>query len=65
MPYREAPYRFPLIAVFGHEREGVREALLHEADYVAELPMRGITNSLNVAMTASIVLYELLARWKP
>jgi tRNA G18 (ribose-2'-O)-methylase SpoU len=26
--------------------------------------MRGITHSLNVAMTASIVLYELLARWK-
>jgi tRNA G18 (ribose-2'-O)-methylase SpoU len=27
----------------------------------AALPVRGITNSLNVAMTASIVLYELLA----
>ena len=64
IPYRDVPYRFPLIAVFGHERDGVRDALLREADYVAELPVRGITNSLNVAMTASIVLYELLARWK-
>lgn len=26
--------------------------------------MRGITNSLNVAMTANIVLYELLGRWQ-
>jgi len=42
----------------------VREALLHDANHVSELPVRGITNSLNVAMTASIVLYELLARWK-
>jgi tRNA G18 (ribose-2'-O)-methylase SpoU len=32
--------------------------------HIAELPVRGITNSLNVAMTGSIVLYELLARWK-
>lgn len=39
-------------------------SLLHEADYVAKLPVRGVTNSLNVAMTASIVLYELLAKWK-
>ncbi len=64
LPYREVPYHFPLLAVFGHERDGVRDELLCEADYVAELPVRGITNSLNVAMTASIVLYELLARWK-
>ena len=64
IPYREVPYRFPLVVVFGHEREGVREELLQAADYVAELPVRGITNSLNVAMTASIVLYELLARWE-
>jgi 23S rRNA (guanosine2251-2'-O)-methyltransferase len=63
IPYREVPYRFPLVAVFGHERDGVRDELLQEADYVAELPVRGITNSLNVAMTVSIVLYEFLARW--
>jgi tRNA G18 (ribose-2'-O)-methylase SpoU len=65
VPYRDVPYRFPLLAVFGHEREGVREPLLQAADHVAELPVRGITNSLNVAMTVSIVLYELLARWLP
>jgi tRNA G18 (ribose-2'-O)-methylase SpoU len=65
VPYREVPYQFPLIAVFGHERHGVREELLQEADYVATLPVRGITNSLNVAMCASIVLYDLLARWHP
>ncbi len=64
VPHREVPYRFPLIAVFGHERAGVREELLQAADHVAELPVRGITNSLNVAMTVSIVLYELLGRWQ-
>ena len=62
-PWREVPYQFPLVIVFGHERTGVREEILQEADYVAELPVRGITNSLNVAMTVSVALYELLARW--
>jgi len=64
VPYRDVPYQFPLIVAFGHERAGVREELLQEADHVAELPVRGITNSLNVAMTVSITLYELLARWE-
>lgn len=65
VPYLEVPYQFPLVIAFGHERDGVREELLQAADHVAELPVRGITNSLNVAMTVSIALYELLARWQP
>lgn len=52
----------PLLAVFGHEREGVADSVLASADEVVELPARGITNSLNVALCASAVLYGLLAR---
>jgi tRNA G18 (ribose-2'-O)-methylase SpoU len=52
-----------VIAPFlGHERQGVRDDLLALADAVAELPVRGITNSLNVATCASVLLYEILAR---
>jgi len=64
VPWLDVPYRFPLIAVFGHERTGVRDELLAAADHVAELPVRGITNSLNVAMTVAIVLYTLLGKWE-
>ena len=53
---------FPMLAVFGHERDGVADAVLAAADRVAELPARGIANSLNVALCASAVLYGLLAR---
>ena len=63
LPWREASYATPLVLVFGHEREGVRDELLEIADEIAELPIRGITNSLNVALCASAVLYEVLARW--
>ena len=48
--------------VFGHERRGVRPELLDLADVVVELPVRGITNSLNVATCAGAVLYEILGR---
>ena len=44
------------------ERAGVGAPLLALADEVAELPVRGITNSLNVAMCAGAVLYEVLER---
>lgn len=52
---------FPMLAAFGHETEGVSDAVLEAADRVVELPVRGITNSLNVALAASAVLYGLLA----
>jgi len=61
-PWREVDYSTPLVLVFGHERDGVRDGLLDLADEIAELPVRGITNSLNVALCASAVLYEVLAR---
>ena len=62
-PWRDVSYATPLVLVFGHERNGVRDGLLALADEVAELPVRGITNSLNVALCASAVLYEVLHRW--
>lgn len=63
--WRRADFGFPLVLVFGHEREGVRDELLALADEVVELPVRGITNSLNVALCASAVLYEVLERTHP
>ncbi len=51
---------FPLLAVFGHERRGVEDGVLAAASHIVELPVRGITNSINVALCASAVLYSLL-----
>lgn len=62
VPWRRASYDLPLVLVFGHEREGVRDDLIALADEIVELPVRGITNSLNVALCASAVLYEVLGR---
>lgn len=54
----EANLRGPLCVVLGHERQGVDRRILAEADLVLELPVWGMANSINVAMSLAIVGYE-------
>lgn len=46
------------VYIFGNEIEGVSEPLLAGADVHVEIPMRGRKESLNVSVTAGIVLYQ-------
>ena len=50
--------RKPTVAVLGNEVTGLRPQLLSLADVVAEIPMRGAKESLNVSVAAGIVLYR-------
>lgn len=59
-PYNQAIYTLPLTLIVGHEREGVREPLLKLADSQIEIPILGLGNSHNVAMSCGIVLYHIL-----
>lgn len=43
--------------IFGTEVEGVQQTLIDIADVVLELPMAGVKESLNVSVTAGIVLF--------
>lgn len=49
-----------LALVFGNEVDGLSEEDLKLCDLVAQLPMLGSKESLNVAVCAGIVLYSLL-----
>lgn len=60
--YLQADYKFPLALIFGHEREGIGDPLLSETDLIVEIPMFGLGNSLNVAMSVTVMLYELVRR---
>lgn len=46
--------------MFGHERTGVGEELLEKCDLVVHIPMLGLGNSHNVAMSAAIISYHIL-----
>jgi 23S rRNA (guanosine2251-2'-O)-methyltransferase len=57
--------RFPRPAalVFGHEASGVSPEVLSEMDGVVEVPLYGRKNSLNVATTYGVVVFEVLRQW--
>lgn len=44
--------------ILGNETEGIDEATLAQCDVIVELPMVGKKESLNVAVTAGIVMYH-------
>ena len=46
--------------VFGNEVEGISKDLLKLCEYVVDIPMKGNKESLNVSVSAGIILYELI-----
>ncbi|MBV8160014.1 MAG: hypothetical protein JO265_03725 [Acidimicrobiia bacterium] len=53
------PAREPTIVLLGHERAGVSQDWVDEADDCLSIPMVGVGASLNVAVSGSLVLYRL------
>lgn len=58
--YSEVEAKDKTAFVFGSEVEGVSKEVLKLADVLAEIPMKGEKESLNVAVTAGIALYRIL-----
>jgi RNA methyltransferase, TrmH family len=55
----------PVVVCLGAEREGLPAELLEAADAVAHIPLRpGGPESLNVAMAATVALYEVERRMR-
>jgi tRNA G18 (ribose-2'-O)-methylase SpoU len=48
--------------VFGDEVYGVHRDFLEAADLVVEIPMYGVIQSLNVAVTGAVVMYDYLQK---
>ncbi len=58
VPYTAVDYSKPTMVIVGNEHIGISDAVRTHADTVARIPMRGKINSLNIAVAASVVLYE-------
>ena len=48
--------------VFGNEVAGVEQAVVDNADMVIEIPQLGTKHSLNIAVSAGVVLWELVRK---
>jgi 23S rRNA (guanosine2251-2'-O)-methyltransferase len=59
-PYRSVDWRGGVVLVLGAEGRGLRPRVAGTCDDLVALPMRGRIESLNVAATASVLLYEML-----
>jgi TrmH family RNA methyltransferase len=54
--------RKPILLLFGNEHSGLEADTLQKADAVVTLPMLGKLSSVNVAVTAAVLLYEFVRR---
>lgn len=66
IPYTKVPASHlqlptsPVAVVVGHETEGISKEVLDMADIIVEIPMFGVNKSLNVIVSAAIVLYKFV-----
>ena len=60
--YKKIRRRQKMLVVLGNEVEGVSRTFLDLADEIAEIPMRGRKESLNVSVAAGIFLFRILDR---
>jgi tRNA G18 (ribose-2'-O)-methylase SpoU len=56
--------RFPVCVMFGHETDGLTAETVAMADTHIRIPMLGRKHSLNVASAGSVILYELLRKYR-
>ncbi len=49
----------PLVLILGSEEKGISPGLLELSDLRIKIPMTGLTQSLNVSVAASIMMYEV------
>lgn len=52
-------FPFPHCFIVGHEVKGVRKELLDLADEVVEIPMAGMKQSLNVAVSFGVLAFQI------
>ncbi len=52
----------PAALFFGTERNGLSEEVLKEADGFLKIPMVGFTESLNISVSAAIIIQNLMSR---
>ncbi len=58
--YRKVKLGKKVAFVFGNEVNGLKKEILSLCDVVAEIPMNGIKESLNVSVAAGVALFQML-----
>ncbi len=65
VPYRGASYEAPCFLLVGNESRGLPEEYEVACDLRVTMPMKGRADSLNAAVAAAVLAYEVLATLDP
>ena len=58
--YTSIDYKQAIALVLGNEEKGIRPLIAQKCDFLAEIPMKGEIQSLNVSVATGILLFEIL-----
>ena len=58
--YRQADWSGPMVLLMGNEQSGLSEEMMELCTQLVRLPMKGRSDSLNLAVATGICLYEVL-----
>jgi len=63
--YWSVDYRAPTVLLIGNETDGITEELSSEADFCVSIPLAEPVESLNAAVAAALMLYEVIRQRRP
>jgi len=58
--YNTVDYKLPAAIILGNEEKGIRKLVAENCDFLIKIPMMGKIQSLNVSVSAGILLFEIL-----
>jgi RNA methyltransferase, TrmH family len=62
--YLEAEYRKPCFLLIGNEQQGLPAEYEAECDLLVKIPMAGRADSLNAAVAAAVMAFQVRASWR-
>lgn len=62
--YLEADYRKPCFLLIGNEQQGLPAEYEAECDSLVKIPMAGRADSLNAAVAAAVMAFQVRASWR-
>ncbi len=60
IPYTNVNFTYPSAIILGSEAEGLSDTWRQNADHLIKIPMYGIADSLNVSVSAAVLVFEAI-----
>lgn len=62
--YNQLTFDFPLCMILGNENEGIKKRIIKISNHALYIPMNKEVSSLNVSVSAGILISEVIKQWK-